>query len=357
MATTHLAPAGMVSPAGRDEPVRQTSRLGWVDVAKGIGIVLVVHGHAVDGLMSAGLLSKSGLAAFSFFAVYCFHMPLFFLLSGLFVPRQIERDRRRFAWRQVGTIVWPYLLWSVVQVTILYLASTYTNRPREELGYAEILWAPPSQFWFLYVLFLFHMVAAALVRRDTAVPMLVTGIFAFVAFHVLWPRATVPHFFTELLIFYAAGIAFAGQITALPGWFVRHRVWVIAACAAILPYIWFGFSRGLGYADLAMVPATLVGICAVLTVATALSGRVAALFRFLGERAMAIYVLHVLFVAGTRIVLAKLLGVENGAVLWPILLAVGVAGPVVTFELLARAGWNQRLGLGARPRATKVANA
>lgn len=357
MATTHPAPAGVLPAREREEPVKAKPRLGWVDVAKGIGIILVVHGHAVDGLMSAGLLPRTGLAAFSFYAVYCFHMPLFFLLSGLFVPGQIARDRGRFAWRQIGSIVWPYFLWSIIQITVLYLASSYVNKPREHLDFIQILWAPPSQFWFLYVLFLFHMVAALLVRRNTIVPILVAGAIAFVGFHTLWPRPTIPHFFSELLIFYALGTALAGQMAAIPAWMARYRVVVAAACLLAVPYIWFGFSRGFGFDYMAMIPVTLIGICGVLTVATMLSGRAAALFRFLGERAMAIYVLHVLFVAGTRIVLAKALHIQNGALLWPILLTAGVVGPVVVFELAARAGWSQRLGLGAKPRAAKASNA
>ena len=67
------------------------ARLGWVDAAKGIGIVLVVYGHAVDGLRSAGLVPADGWAAFSFYAIYTFHMPLFFLLSVLFARRSAER--------------------------------------------------------------------------------------------------------------------------------------------------------------------------------------------------------------------------------------------------------------------------
>ncbi|WP_420137402.1 acyltransferase family protein [Sphingomonas sp.] len=357
MATTHPAPAGVLSARGREEPVKAAPRLGWVDVAKGIGIVLVVHGHAIDGLMSAGLLSRAGLAAFSFYAVYCFHMPLFFLLSGLFVPGQIARDRRRFAWRQIGSIVWPYFLWSIIQITVLYLASSYVNKPREHLDYIQILWAPPSQFWFLYVLFLFHMVSRLLVRRDTIVPMLVAGAIAFVGFHILWPRMTIPHFFSELLIFYAVGTALAGQMAGIPAVMARFRLPIAAACLLVVPYMWFGFTRGLGFDYLAMIPATLIGICGVLAAATLLSGRAAALFRYLGERAMAIYVLHVLFVAGTRIVLAKALHLQNGALLWPILLGAGVVGPIVVFEIAARAGWNQRLGLGAKPRAAKASNA
>ena len=44
-------------------------RIEWIDIAKGIGILLVILGHTI-----ALKYSK---------VLYTFHMPLFFLLSGL----------------------------------------------------------------------------------------------------------------------------------------------------------------------------------------------------------------------------------------------------------------------------------
>ena len=45
------------------------SRVEWIDVAKGIGIILVIAGHTI-------YLGYS-------YPLYAFHMPLFFFLSGL----------------------------------------------------------------------------------------------------------------------------------------------------------------------------------------------------------------------------------------------------------------------------------
>lgn len=46
-------------------------RLEYIDLAKGIGIILVVIGHSINGHGITGHYISS------------FHMPLFFLLSGL----------------------------------------------------------------------------------------------------------------------------------------------------------------------------------------------------------------------------------------------------------------------------------
>ena len=67
-------------------------RLEWIDVARGIGIIAVVAGHVWTG----GAFRN---------ALYSFHMPLFFLLSGLLSRPQ---PVRRFTFRQLGSQMRPY---------------------------------------------------------------------------------------------------------------------------------------------------------------------------------------------------------------------------------------------------------
>lgn len=41
----------------------------WIDCARGIAILLVIVGHTISGVLSG--------------AIYSFHMPLFFIFSGI----------------------------------------------------------------------------------------------------------------------------------------------------------------------------------------------------------------------------------------------------------------------------------
>ena len=54
-----------------------------LDAAKGVGIILVVIGHAWRGLDSAGMIGNPNLFRIIDTLIYNFHMPLFFLLSGM----------------------------------------------------------------------------------------------------------------------------------------------------------------------------------------------------------------------------------------------------------------------------------
>lgn len=57
-------------------------RESWLDACKGIAIILVVMGHIIDGNMAKGALSGYAWEII-YNIIYLFHMPLFFVLSGV----------------------------------------------------------------------------------------------------------------------------------------------------------------------------------------------------------------------------------------------------------------------------------
>jgi fucose 4-O-acetylase-like acetyltransferase len=83
---------------GKSRPA--TERLDWVDVARGIGIFAVVIGH---------VWTRGGLRD----AMYSFHMPLFFLLSGMLARPQ---PPRAFVRRMLVTQMRPYATWLLLLV-------------------------------------------------------------------------------------------------------------------------------------------------------------------------------------------------------------------------------------------------
>ena len=61
-----------------------TGRENGFDAIKGAAIILVVFGHVWLGLGSAGLIGDAQLFRTVEEAIYLFHMPVFFFVSGLF---------------------------------------------------------------------------------------------------------------------------------------------------------------------------------------------------------------------------------------------------------------------------------
>ncbi|MGM9537690.1 MAG: acyltransferase family protein [Candidatus Onthomonas sp.] len=87
--------------------VSKRNRVEWLDVAKGIGIFLVVYAHA--------------MAPFNQYA-YLFHMPLFFLISGfLYSPKGTFQQ---FLVRKIKTLYIPFVGWNII-IIILRLIPTF----------------------------------------------------------------------------------------------------------------------------------------------------------------------------------------------------------------------------------------
>jgi fucose 4-O-acetylase-like acetyltransferase len=151
-ARAHFQPeTAAIAPSSPD-------RTQWVDVARGLGIILVVWGHALRAHFD---LTKVTWAAVQDRWIYSFHMPLFFILAGLFLWRSIGKGRSQFLKGRWFGIIWPYLLWSFVCGFIEFGLSRYVTSP---IGFHELLmipFAPIEQFWFLYVLLLCQLICLA----------------------------------------------------------------------------------------------------------------------------------------------------------------------------------------------------
>ena len=342
-----------VSPPLRDLPpaaragVAATARAEWVDVAKGMGIVLVVFGHAIDGLLAARLVDAQGGWATSYFAVYSFHMPLFFLLAGLFVSQRLAADATGFVHSAFVRIAWPYLLWSVIQLAVINALGQLVNTPSQldAQRLVSLLWEPTSQFWFLQALLVLHLLTWWLLPRIGITALLVLMVVA----RLVGEAVELPYLIglpAKFGLFHALGVALGPWLLArLPTLTRRHALAIAAAavvawCAAAFPV----HAAGLSHWSLAALPAAAFGTIAVLALATL--PRAGSVWVTLGHASMAIYVLHVLCVAGMRIVLHKGLGIDAPIVILVLACVAGIAVPLAARAVAQRAGLARALGLG-----------
>ncbi|MGA0841232.1 MAG: acyltransferase family protein, partial [Pseudomonadales bacterium] len=93
-----------------------TRRLAWVDLAKGICIFAVVVLYAVE-MMRRQFGDAGWLNQVSDFAKP-FRMPDFFLISGLFLARVINRPWASYLDKKVLHYAYFFVLWTVVNVGI-----------------------------------------------------------------------------------------------------------------------------------------------------------------------------------------------------------------------------------------------
>lgn len=357
----------MTSCPGGADASTSSVRLDWPDAAKGVGIVLVVAGHMLGGLIDSDLAFAGWPLREVFVAVYAFHMPLFFLLSGLFVAARIERDPRAFLNGIARNIYYPYLLWSFIQFSLIYVMGAWTNTPPGPywVTVLSIPFSPLSQFWFLLVLACMHIGAFVLLPRVGAMTLVLLGLVMRSVSMIFMPNS-VPQMLLDFFFFYALGVLLgpAGVLNVIkPNRHARAILGMLLAVGLLIMTVQVMIARSpaiVFYQDNPRLAAALlsrigwdhVGLGAALAMTAAVivmaenaRGAVRRALLYLGRLSLPIYILHVMFVAGARIVLIKIFGVTNIAILLPVLLIVGIGGPLVANTILSRLRLARPLGL------------
>lgn len=111
-------------------------RVAWLDIAKGIAIILVVLGHSN--------LPK-GLNSF----IFSFHVPLFFFVAGM--TNDFSKPIGIFFKRRVRTLLLPFVVYSAI---ILFMRSFVSEQSLGELAWRFVKegWISVP-LWFVPVLF------------------------------------------------------------------------------------------------------------------------------------------------------------------------------------------------------------
>jgi len=322
----------MTNTLGGSTPHDPTRRAYAIDSAKGVGILLVVFGHAWRGLMGAGGLPDGVLFRTVDYAVYAFHMPLFFFLSGLLFLDVLRRYKGRTLMRgRVVRLLWPMALWTWVFFGLKLAAGSDANTPVDVADFPLIPLPPYEHLWFLWALFLCQtLVIGAYVicgKRLNNSSIRAAAAGAAVCLSLLNPFLSVPSLvwgpMVEHLPYFLAGIGAGGFVY----WRPRGFMGLCAGLGFALMIALLGPQKASVLWSLVLV---LLGWIAWQAVdrSAAHSGLMLRLLRYLGKVSMVIYLTHTAFSAALRIVLIKA-GVDGVAVLLVLTVLIGVVGPIV----------------------------
>ena len=179
-----------------------SKRIAYLDVAKGIGILLVMLGH---NYVKASL---PGMEKF----IFSFHMPFFFLVSGmLFKPNYplLVMFKRRFE-----TLIRPYLAAIILLYSVYFFYTdikimTLFRRIVRSL-YASGNYIEWAQLWFLPHLFILNMFAGVLF-------LLFYGHIKWLWLRLVFLAAMLWAGVAFLPIYYMKEVTIAGQTILLDG--------------------------------------------------------------------------------------------------------------------------------------------
>lgn len=206
----------------------------WIDVCKGIGIVLVVAGHK--------LKMPQPIVQF----LYLFHMPLFFVLSGyLFKAQRSEWD---YAYKKAIHLLVPY---AVFFLSLLPRELFYVLHHHEPIGglLLHLAWGGDrtsgdySVFWFVPCLFLTQQLMNVLLANMRMLAVLPVMVISLSASYFL--SARFPHFDLPLnahVVLASSPLFFAGYV--MRRYAVLENKWFyclsIAGVACAVIVLWLG---------------------------------------------------------------------------------------------------------------------
>ena len=96
-----------------------SKRIEWIDIAKGIGIILVVLGHCLRDDMRI----NSSFIDFLYQLIYSFHMGLFFSISGYLYGSKRKQNSKNYLRMQLKKLIIPWLVYSA----IIYIIVMFVN--------------------------------------------------------------------------------------------------------------------------------------------------------------------------------------------------------------------------------------
>lgn len=148
-----------------------TSRIHYIDVSKGIAIVLVILGHC--SAYSIGDHSRL------FYTIYAFHIPFWFFISGLLYH---TRDWQSYFSRKVKSLVLPYILFCLCNTCFYFVASIIGHISLYRLICFGGLWFILTLF---YVTILYYLADTICLKGcNTTSKSIIVSLFAILALFV-----------------------------------------------------------------------------------------------------------------------------------------------------------------------------
>ena len=135
-------------------------RIHWIDIAKGVFIILMVLGHISNMSGSQGIDNTLLLKCIFFASLYgCFFMQGFFVLTGY--TTNFEKSFKSYIISNIKLLVIPWLSFSIITRLLSHIVF---NKPFVESITGDSYFFLFEDYWFIHAL-LFSKIAYFFIRK------------------------------------------------------------------------------------------------------------------------------------------------------------------------------------------------
>ena len=337
------------------------NRMAWIDYARGICIILVCYRHCFDGLRQAGFATGDfPVLQVLNVCFYSFRMPLFFIISGLFVSRSLlKKGLLSYTRSRFSVVFYPLMIWGGLQITLQLIFHNYVNGSPSYRDYLNLIIYPrnPSnsqQFWYLNALFFVGIFYAffKVVCRFKLWHHAVISLLMYVAGNYLIHIHVKLFLFQDVLHYYLyfflgdliSGYIFQKKTTDLllsARWLTLSAL-LFVVTQSVFTIVNFNHSDD-NYISGNMIWLNLLislsGCLFVVQVCKWLERKnILQWLRIIGYHSLYIYLMHLMVIAAVRVVLVHVLHITYVPVMLTTAIFAGVLVPMVIYNIVTRLG-------------------
>lgn len=325
-------------------------RRGWIDYARGIVIIYVVYRHALTGLLGAGVDIKNAI-----YLVQESSMPIFFIVSGIFIRSSaLKRGLDTFVRFKFESLMYPYFIWATIHLTIQIVFSQYSNYNKgiEYYGYLFTFPRVIDQFWYLYALFAVMIVFATVnfkLLKFNVLLNVVVALALYVASYFIKTDFFSLHDITFYYLFLVFGFLIAEILMPVDSTFFKGK-WLLYALPVfvLLQIFWrvqYPDTNKLNELDfigfVMFVPITIIGALLIFIFSYKLDEwNLLKILKFIGSHSLYIYIMHLIFTSGIRMVFLKLYPEAPPLLMLIVIMIGGIFIPIALYKAFIRFGFN-----------------
>ncbi len=136
--------------------MENSKRIDYLDYVKGLGILLVILGHIYTGDNYIKIW------------LYSFHMPLFFIVSGILIKHTNIKDRdiKNIIVSKFKSLIIPYICFELLAIFIWMVQNEFTfSALRWNIIDSVLMYCKAGATWFLPCLFITEIIYLVIIKK------------------------------------------------------------------------------------------------------------------------------------------------------------------------------------------------
>lgn len=287
-----------------------------MDIARGIGIFLVVLGHSFPD----DKFNNNPIYEYIYKFIYSFHMPLFFIISGFFAYKIYNilnlSQYKKFIQGKFKRLMIPYFAISLIAIPIKLYMNRYAARPIDlhnlivdvllypaGNGTVNHTGTPIQYFWFIYTLFFIFAVIPLLNKIPIKVVLIITAILN------VMPLKQMPLFYTWGVIHYLFYIYLGIYFNRIYEEYEKFKYKKLLVAIAFIVLVLLNLkSVSTQFYNVYSLTTALIGSILFVNISYLIANnKLGEIFKYIGNYNYDIYLFSWFFQTGVRVILFQML--------------------------------------------------